>query len=121
MELTALFVKRSTCLRRSQADFGGIFAAKRIWGVGQHLSYPPCHNAFQKTERHIMTDRQLELGFGGNLHVARANRRDRRISRGAWWFAHMRQIVDRAMDLPAAGQPRPQHIWVTDSNRPARV
>jgi hypothetical protein len=68
-----------------------------------------------------MTDQQLELGFSGTKIVTGTNRRERRINRGAWWFAHMRQIVDRAMDWPAAGEPRPEQIWLPGARRQVRV
>jgi len=68
-----------------------------------------------------MTDQQLELGFGAIKTNGRASGRERRISRGTWWFAHMRQIVDRAMDWPAAGEPRPEQIWLPGSTRQVRV
>jgi len=68
-----------------------------------------------------MTNEQMELGFGGTTTVTGTNRRERRITRGAWWFGHMRQIVDRAMDWPSAGEPRPEQIWLPGSNREVRV
>ncbi len=68
-----------------------------------------------------MTNKQMELGFAGTTIVKTTNRRERRITRGAWWFSHMRQIVDRAMDWPAAGEPRPEQIWLPGSNRQVRV
>jgi len=68
-----------------------------------------------------MSNEQMELGFGGTKIVAVTNRRERRISRGAWWFGHMRQIVDRAMDWPATGEPRPEQIWLPGARRQVRV
>lgn len=68
-----------------------------------------------------MTDQQLELGFGGNKIVLHPGRRERRITRGAWWFGRMRQIVDRAMDWPAAGEPRPEQAWLPGANRQVRI
>ena len=68
-----------------------------------------------------MTDQQLELGFSGTRIVARVSRREGRITRGAWWFAHMRQIVDRAMDWPAIGKPHPEQIWLPGASRQVRV
>jgi hypothetical protein len=63
---------------------------------------------------------QMELGLGNSQPALRASRHTRRSSRGAWWFAHMRQIVDRAMDWPAAA-PRPEQIWLPGSTRQVRV
>jgi hypothetical protein len=67
-----------------------------------------------------MTDQQLELGFDGT-RVARVCRRERRFSHGTWWFTHMRQIVDRAMEWPAAGGPRPEQVWLPVTERQVRV
>jgi hypothetical protein len=67
------------------------------------------------------TRNQMELGLDGTKLVGRASPRARRISRGAWWFAHMRQIVDRAMDWPAAGEPRPEQTWLPGARREVRV
>jgi hypothetical protein len=64
---------------------------------------------------------QMELGFGRTLPLARDSRRERRSGRGAWWFSHMRRIVDRAMDWPAASEPRPEQIWLPGANRQVRV
>src|SRR5437667_2568024 len=41
-----------------------------------------------------MTNQQMELGFGG-VKIAGLTRRERRMTRAQWWFAHMRHIVDR--------------------------
>ena len=68
-----------------------------------------------------MTDQQLELGFGEIKIVAQVTRRERRITRAAWWFDHMRQIVDRAMDWQAAGEPRPEQTWLPGTQRQVRI
>jgi hypothetical protein len=64
-----------------------------------------------------MNNQQMELGLGGNKIVLRPGRHERRSTRGAWWFAHMRQIVDRAMDWPSPGEPRPEQVWLPGANR----
>jgi hypothetical protein len=60
---------------------------------------------------------QLELSFGNGRGSWRANGRSRRQGRANWWFERMRQIVDRAIDWPAATPPRPQQIWFPGSHR----
>lgn len=92
--------------------------------VGQHLSHPSCQNVAQ--ERLIMTttnatDGQLELGFNGIKPCAKAAQREGRIARANWWFGRMRNIVEHAMDWPAAGQPRPEQIWMPGANREVKV
>ena len=72
-------------------------------------------------EKQIMTNEQLELGWGGAKLVAHTSRRERRITRATWWFAHMRQIVNRAMDWETAGQPRPEQAWLPGARRDART
>ena len=67
------------------------------------------------------TDNQLELGFNGILPPANAVRREGRIARAGWWFAQMRDIVGRAMDWEAAGEPRPEQIWIPGANREVKV
>ena len=67
------------------------------------------------------TDNQLELGFSGIRPPANAVRREGRIARAGWWFAQMRDIVERAMDWEAAGEPRPEQIWIPGANRQIKV
>jgi len=67
-----------------------------------------------------MNNEQLELGINGaNLlpHPAIQNRR----TRADWWFAQMRNIVSRAMDWEAAGNPRPEQIWIPGAHRQVEV
>jgi len=68
-----------------------------------------------------MTNEQMELGLGGVKFVTPPSRRAGRIQRAAWWFAQMRQIVDRAVDWQPAGEPRPEQIWLSGTHRQARV
>jgi len=77
-----------------------------------------------RKERFIMTnatDNQLELGFNGIRPLADATRREGRIARAGWWFAQMRDIVERAMDWEAAGEPRPEQIWIPGASREVKV
>ena len=79
-----------------------------------------------RKERFIMTnatDNQLELGFnpGSQCRGATPARREGRIARAGWWFAQMRDIVGRAMDWEAAGEPRPEQIWIPGANREVKV
>ncbi|HVU08413.1 MAG TPA: hypothetical protein VHG89_07710 [Verrucomicrobiae bacterium] len=66
------------------------------------------------------TDKQLELGFNG-VARARLARREKRIARAGWWFAHMREVVANAMDWQATGQPRPEQIWMPGANREVKI
>lgn len=68
-----------------------------------------------------MTNQQMELGFGGVTFAGLATRRERRMTRAQWWFTHMRQIVDRAMDWEAVGEPRPEQTWLPGTQRRAQV
>jgi hypothetical protein len=77
-----------------------------------------------RKERFIMTnatDNQLELGFNGIQPRPNVARREGRIARAGWWFAQMRDIVERAMDWEAAGEPRPEQIWIPGANREVKV
>lgn len=68
-----------------------------------------------------MKNGQLEMSFG-NTGVSRGlNRRSRRQSRAQWWFARMRQVVDRAMDWQPAPAARPEQIWFPGSHRQTSV
>jgi len=68
-----------------------------------------------------MTDQQLELGFGAVKFLVQPTRRQRRITHAAWWFDHMRQIVDRAMDWNAPNAGRPEQIWLPEGYREVSV
>jgi hypothetical protein len=74
-----------------------------------------------RNERFIMTnatDNQLELGFNG-IRPPASMAREGRIARAGWWFAQMRDIVERAMDV--TGEPRPEQIWIPGANREIKV
>ena len=67
------------------------------------------------------TDNQMELGFNPDSRCrgASAVPREGRIARAGWWFAQMRDIVERAMD--ATGEPRPEQIWIPGATREIKV
>ena len=69
------------------------------------------------------TNEQLEFGFNPDNQCRGANaaRREGRIARANWWFTQMRDIVERAMDWQAAGQPRPEQIWIPGANREMKI
>ncbi len=69
------------------------------------------------------TDNQLELGFNPDSQCrgAKAARREGCIARAGWWFAQMRDIVERAMDWEAAGEPRPEQIWIPGASREVKI
>ena len=60
------------------------------------------------------TNEQLELGFNPDLRCRGIGgpAREGRIARAAWWFAQMREVVERAMDWNPVGEPRPEQIWI---------
>jgi hypothetical protein len=64
---------------------------------------------------------QLELGFNGVKRPTRVARRENRMARAAWWFGKMREVVNGAMDWPAAGQPRPEQTLLPGAYRQVRV
>jgi hypothetical protein len=66
-------------------------------------------------------NQQLELGFGGIRSPKAASRRERRVSRAAWWFAHMRHIVESAMDWEPAPEARPEQIWMSNARRQIKL
>jgi hypothetical protein len=69
------------------------------------------------------TNEQLELGFNPDIQRRGANgtQREGRVARAAWWFAQMREVVERAMDWSAAGKPRPEQIWIPGAIREVKV
>jgi len=64
-----------------------------------------------------MINRQMEMSFAASQRGT-APRPCRR-GRAQWWFQHMRQLVDQAMDWAPAPQPRPEQIWFTGTYRQA--
>ncbi len=77
-----------------------------------------------RKERFIMTNatnEQLELGFNGIKLLTNGTQRQGRVARAAWWFAQMREVVERAMDWNAVGEPRPEQIWIPGATREVKV
>lgn len=70
-----------------------------------------------------MNNEQLELGIHPDLRYrsTKTARRGGRIAQANWWFTQMRNIVNRAMDWEAAGQPRPEQIWIPGAHREVEV
>jgi len=68
-----------------------------------------------------MNNQQMELGFNEVRTAVPTNPRKRRITRGAWWFARMRQIVDRAIAWETVGQGRPEQTWLPGASRQVQV
>ena len=74
----------------------------------------------------VPSNRQMELGLGNEQqHRNRSSclpaaglRRHRRVSRARWWFSHMREIVEHAVDRQPAPPPPPvQNLPpIADSN-----
>jgi hypothetical protein len=64
------------------------------------------------------TNEQLELGFNGTKLCTKATGRKGRIARAGWWFAQMRNVVERAVDH---GEPRPEQIWMPGAHREVKV
>jgi hypothetical protein len=58
---------------------------------------------------------QLELGFAGRRN--RRQIRQHRTQRAQWWFARMRQAVDRAVGWPAIPPAPPEQVYLTLAGR----
>jgi hypothetical protein len=69
----------------------------------------PCEKMGAKKGSNMMNDGQMELGFEGGRAPA-VNRAGRR-GWANWWFARMRQVVDRARDWRPAPPARPEQMW----------
>jgi hypothetical protein len=71
-------------------------------------------------ERQIMTTTiQLELGFTGTQRHIFGRRRELRLARAQWWFARMREAVEKAWPEPAATTT--EQIWIPGANRTLKV
>ena len=64
---------------------------------------------------------QLELGFNLRMLRPAADGLQGRIPRANWWFSRMRNIVADAIDWSAAGDPRPEQIWMPGTTREVNV
>ncbi len=84
------------------------------------MSNPLCHVVAE--ERLLImtttTNEQLELGFNGVRLPVNAPGRKGRIARASWWFAHMRDIVSRAVETT---EPRPEQIWIPGATREVEI
>jgi hypothetical protein len=65
-----------------------------------------------------MTTEQMELGFNGIRLAGQAKGRQGRIARASWWFAQMREIVNRAVE---SAEPRPEQMWMAGTTRQVKV
>jgi len=65
-----------------------------------------------------MTTEQMELGFNGIRLAAKATGRQGRIARASWWFAQMREIVNRAVE---SAEPRPEQMWMSGTTRQVKI
>ena len=77
-----------------------------------------------RKERFIMinaTNEQLELGFNRIKLLTSSPQPQGRVARAAWWFAQMREAVERAMDWSNVGEPRPEQIWIPGAAREVKV
>jgi len=64
------------------------------------LSDPFRYSWAQKEK--AMNTQQIEMSFNGSVVRRHPRHRQRRLARARWWFAQMRQVVDRAWDWQAA-------------------
>ena len=63
-----------------------------------------------------MKTAQLEMSFESHTCPRRAHRRSRQTG-AQWWFARMRQVVDKAIDWNCAPQGRPEQTWLPGTRR----
>src|SRR5439155_22221893 len=61
----------------------------------------------------VMNGKQLEISFDQPIPLRRVARHPRRMARAQWWFAQMRQVVDRAWDWESAPPARIQQVCVS--------
>ena len=57
-----------------------------------------------------MNGRQLEISFEQAIALRPVLRRQRRVTRARWWFAQMRQAVDRAWDGQVAPPDKSEDV-----------
>lgn len=65
----------------------------------------------------MMTNTQLELGLPAKNSRLRRQRRRTRTARARWWFAQMREAVDKAVDCPAESAWQAEQIWFSGARR----
>ena len=69
-----------------------------------------------------MNNAQLELTLERQpLAPLRSNRAGRASRASRWWFARMREVVDRALDWEPAPPARPEQIWFAGAHRQVRL
>ena len=69
-----------------------------------------------------MNNAQLELTLERQpLAPLRSNRAGRASRASRWWFARMREVVDRALDWEPVSPARPGQIWFPGSHRQVRL
>src|SRR5439155_18234610 len=81
---------------------------------------PPAGLLWAQIERLPMNRQQLEMSFDSSNLLRPLPRRHRRTSRARWWFAQMRQVIERALDsepVPSAGA---EQLCPPRSTAPAR-
>lgn len=61
----------------------------------------------------VNAKQQLEITFAGQRPQRAPDHRQERRGRARWWFAHMHQIVDRAVNWKPAPPARPQQLYLT--------
>jgi len=59
---------------------------------------------------------QLEFSHLNGHGCLSLERPQRRPQRAAFWFARMRQVVERAIDWRPAPPPRPEQVWFPGAN-----
>jgi hypothetical protein len=57
-----------------------------------------------------MLTKQLEIGF--ERCPKPVDRRQRRMTRAAWWFRRMHKAVNQALEWDPAPTPRPEQIYL---------
>lgn len=73
------------------------------------------------TMTNLTNDQQLELGLSGAPRGTRLARRERRMTRAAWWFNKMRAVVNAATECPSATAPRPEQTFLPGAYRQVRI
>ena len=58
-------------------------------------------------------NQQMEMMFNNLQSGQTRSKRRHRPNDARWWFARMRQVVDRAFDWRPALPPRPEQRWLT--------
>ncbi len=67
-----------------------------------------------------MNRQQLEMNLDCSVAFLPAARRQRRLTRARWWFAQMRQVVDRAWDSEPTPPAQTDRVCPPLSHTPVR-